>query len=110
MEEYVAKRLEELCETQGITKYRLAQLTDLSQTTIANIINAKSSPTIQTLTLICDAFGISLPQFFHSSDPFRDLTDIQREVLTALSSFDQEKRDILLAFIRSMQEKTSGEH
>ena len=64
MEEYVAKRLEELCETQGITKYRLAQLTDLSQTTIANIINAKSSPTIQTLTLICDASASPCPSFF----------------------------------------------
>lgn len=109
MKDYVANRLRELCRDQGITKYRLAQLTNLSQTTLANIMNAKSSPTIQTLELICDALGISVPQFFHSTDPFQDLSDEQQDLLKGWSGLNEEKRRLLLTFIHSLQDDCNHE-
>ena len=63
-EEYIPKRVKELCSKHKISKYRLAQLTDMSQTALGNIINKKSIPTVPTLERICDAFGISIAQFF----------------------------------------------
>ena len=63
-EEYIPKRVKELCSKHKVSKYRLAQLTDMSQTALANIMNKKSIPTVPTLERICDAFGISIAQFF----------------------------------------------
>ena len=42
-EEYIPKRVKELCSKLKISKYRLAQLTDMSQTALGNIINKKMS-------------------------------------------------------------------
>lgn len=63
-EDYIPKRVKELCSKHKVSKYRLAQLTDMSQTALGNIIKKESIPTIPTLERICDAFGISLAQFF----------------------------------------------
>ena len=63
-EDYIANRLVDLCEKRGLTKYRLAQLTGMSQTAIGSIISKESIPTIPTLEKLCSAFGITLAQFF----------------------------------------------
>ena len=62
--DYIADRLVDLCEKRGLTKYRLAQLTGMSQTAIGSIISKESIPTIPTLEKLCSAFGITLAQFF----------------------------------------------
>ena len=51
-EEYIPKRVKELCSKHKVSKYRLAQLTDMSQTALANIMNKKSIPTVPTLQRI----------------------------------------------------------
>lgn len=50
--EYIPKRVKELCSKHKVSKYRLAQLTDMSQTALANIMNKKSIPTVPTLERI----------------------------------------------------------
>ena len=55
VEEYVATRVKELCVKYKVTKYRLSQLTGMSQTALGNIMNMKSMPTVLTLEKICDA-------------------------------------------------------
>lgn len=49
-EDYIANRLVDLCEKRGLTKYRLAQLTGMSQTAIGSIISKESIPTIPNVT------------------------------------------------------------
>ena len=60
VEEYIPLRIKELCEKRGYTKYRLAQITRMTQTALGNILNQRSLPTIVNLERICDAFGITL--------------------------------------------------
>ena len=62
--DFIGPRIKELCELQHITKYRLSQMTGLTQTVLANIIKKKTMPTIPTLEKICLALNISLAQFF----------------------------------------------
>ena len=57
VEEYIPLRIAELCRKRGYTKYRLAQLTGITQTASGgNMLNQKSMPTITNLEKICDAF------------------------------------------------------
>lgn len=46
-EDYIPKRVKELCSKHKVSKYRLAQLTDMSQTALGNIIKKESIPTIR---------------------------------------------------------------
>lgn len=70
----------ELMEEYGWTEYRLAKKSGLPPSTIANIFHRNTIPGISTLETICDAFGISLSQFFSESD-FVSLTPGQTELL-----------------------------
>jgi len=58
------ERLRRLLEERGWTEYKLAKVCGLNQSTIANIYRRNSVPSIATLETICNAFGITLSQFF----------------------------------------------
>lgn len=102
-EEYIPLRIAELCEKRGYTKYRLSQLTEMSQTALANILNKKSVPTVVTLERICDAFGITLAQFFTDNAGRLDLTEDQNEILEIWDGLETKEKEILLSFIRSLK-------
>ena len=95
-EDYIPKRVKELCSKHKVSKYRLAQLTDMSQTALGNIIKQESIPTIPTLERICDAFGISLAQFFAGDGMRPDLTDEQEEILETWDNLNADERRILM--------------
>lgn len=96
-EDYVALRIIELCEKHKISRYRLSQLTGMSQTALGKIVSKESIPTIPTIEKICDAFGITLAQFFTK--------DGIRPDLSAWEYLDDKEREILLTFVRSLQKK-----
>ena len=99
-EEYIPKRVKELCSKHKVSKYRLAQLTDMSQTALANIMNKKSIPTVPTLERICDAFGISIAQFFAGDGMRPDLTDEQGELLEICL-----KKEVLLGLLMEQNQE-----
>ena len=102
-EDYIPKRVKELCSKHKVSKSRLAQLTDMSQTALGNIIKQESIPTIPTLERICDAFGISLAQFFSGDGMRPDLTDEQEEILETWDNLNADERRILMNFVRSLK-------
>ena len=78
VEEYIPLRIAELCRKRGYTKYRLAQLTGITQTALGNMLNQKSMPTMANLEKICDAFEITIAQFFSDDENRLDLTKEQK--------------------------------
>ena len=104
-EEFIAKRIVELCDMHGLTKYKLAQKTGISQTALSNMIAQKHAPTVSSLQKICDAFGISLAQFFVRNDARENLTDLQREILDTWDGLDTREREIMISFVRSLKKK-----
>lgn len=102
IDEYIAYRVKELCREHGMSKYRLSQLSGISQTALANILSKDSIPTVLTLKRICDAFGVTLAQFF-TVDGCPDLTDEQKELLETWNTLDAKEREILITFVRSLK-------
>ena len=62
------ERLRQLLKDRGWTEYRLSKECGLSQSTIGNIYRRNTTPSIDTLEIICKAFGITLSQFFADTD------------------------------------------
>lgn len=97
----VLERLHQLQEAQGWSMYRLAKESGLTESTIANIYRRNAMPSVDTLEKICDAFGITLSQFFADGsmieatpelqtlfDHWKVLTPEQKAaVLTLISTF-----------------------
>lgn len=51
------KRIQELMDERQWSEYRLAIASGLSQSTVANIFNRNTTPSVTTLESICAGFG-----------------------------------------------------
>ena len=64
----IRARMKLLLRKRGWTEYRLAKESGLSESTIANIFRRNCMPSFSTLETICNAFGITMAQFFSEGD------------------------------------------
>ena len=60
----VINRIDSLMKERNWSDYRLSLESGLSSSTIANMHRRGTVPSVSTLEQICDAFGITLSQFF----------------------------------------------
>lgn len=95
-------RIDELCQLHSISKYRLSQITGISQSAFSKMARQQSTLSLENLQRICDTFGISMAQFFSDSGNYPDLTPQQRELLRCWSLLNEKKRDYALLLIREM--------
>lgn len=96
----VIERIDELMKARKWSDYRLAQESGLSQSTIANIRRRHSLPSIPTLESICDAFGISLAQFFTENTFSVQLNSEQMEFFDSWVSLTDEQKLLCSALIK----------
>ena len=102
VEEYIPKRLEELCIERGVSKYWLSQKSGIGQGTLAQIFARKSTPTIYTLDKICSALNVSLEQFF-SDEKYFAYSDIPREIIDTWDKLDVKERALLCDIVSSLK-------
>lgn len=95
-------RIRELMQERGWSEYRLAIASGLSQSTVANIFNRNTTPSVSTLEAICQGFGITLAQFFAEGDMV-ELTPEQRQMFEAWSSLTKAQKDALYQLISVMK-------
>ncbi len=91
----VIQRIRGLMDERGWTEYRLAKNCKLPKSTITNIFYRNTIPSVMTLEIICDAFGISLSQFFSEGD-FVALTPEQVDLLKKWSLLSKSKKEALI--------------
>ena len=89
------KRIRELMEERGWTDYRLAKEANLSHSTVTNMFNRNNAPTLPTLEAVCQAFGITLAQFFANEDEMT-LTEEQQMLFAKWSTLTDRQKQILL--------------
>ncbi len=58
------QRIIQLLKERNWSEYKLAKESGLSQSTISNLFNRNTTPSIPTLEAICRGLGITLSQFF----------------------------------------------
>ena len=95
-------RIRELMAERKWSEYRLAIASGLSQSTVANIFNRNTTPSVATLESICAGFGITLAQFFAEGEMV-ELTEEQREMFSAWSTLTKEQKEALQQLILVMK-------
>ncbi len=100
----IINRINELCEERNISKYRLSQLTGISQSAFSKMSRQQSSLTIENIKRICDALGISLAQFFSDAQNYPDLTDAQKELLHSWNLLSSAKRELILNLTKTLKD------
>ena len=64
----VIKKLNILRAERKLSVYRLAELSGINQSTLANTFSRGTIPSIQNLELLCEAMGLTLAQFFMENE------------------------------------------
>lgn len=99
----VLDRITQLRDERHWTEYQLAEKSGLTQSTISSWYRKDMLPTIPSLTKICDAFGITLSQFFlEDSERTVLLTENQMLLINAASKLSSEQFDHLLGFLKDI--------
>lgn len=102
----IPQRIDELCQIHQMSKYRLAKLTGISQSAFSKLSRQQSSLSIDSIQRICNAFGISLSQFFEESEPKPILPPPEQELqlLSYWNRLSKEKKEYVLLMIEKLNE------
>lgn len=95
----VIKRINALMDERGWSTYRLAQKSGLSTSTIANIYRRNTVPSLATIEILCQAFGISLSQFFAEDTTFVPLTNEQKTLFDKWANLTPSQKKLIEGLI-----------
>ncbi len=96
----VINRIDALRKQRNWSINNLAMEAGITQSTIASILQRKSLPKIETLQNICDAFGISLAQFFLEDEQTDFLNEQEQELLSDFRKLSTQKQQALLKLLK----------
>ena len=97
----ILNRILELRSERNWSEYQLAERSGITQSTISAWFRLNTLPTIPSLLKICDAFGITMSQFFmEDGENIPNLTPSQKEVLYQVSKLSEEQQNKLAEFLK----------
>ena len=96
----ISKKLNALMDSQCISATALARKSGVSQTMISAILRGERNPTVATLSMLCDALGIPLADFF--SEPISP-NKIPADLTSAIEDMSSEEHEALLKLIKAMK-------
>ncbi|MCI8562880.1 MAG: helix-turn-helix transcriptional regulator [Lachnospiraceae bacterium] len=97
----VSQKIKQLTKERGWSEYRLVKESKLPTSTIANIFHRNTIPSISTLEAICEAFGITLSQFF-SNNNMVSLSNEQAALLEQWGYLSPKQRYLLSELMKTM--------
>mgnify|MGYP004484209251 FL=1 len=95
------KRIDELRLEKGWSVNNLAMEAMITQSTLNNIYLRKTEPKLSTLRALCNAFGITLAEFF--SEEKDEKSDYEDELIKHVKSLNHSQQKTLLAFIKTIK-------
>lgn len=99
----VLDRIIELRNAKGWSEYQLAEESGMAQSTISSWYRKNMMPSIPSLEKICNAFDISLSQFFLEDNAKTvSLSSKQIELINATNKLSSEQLDSLITFLNTM--------
>lgn len=99
----ILAKITELRNARNWSEYQLAEKSGLTQSTISSWYRKNMVPSIPSLEKICDAFGISISQFFlEDNDNTVILTETQLQLLKHSSRLTAEQMNALMNFLQTL--------
>lgn len=101
----VLERINALRKERGWSIYRLADEAMLTQSTLSNMFTRKTMPSLFTLNQICEAFGITMSEFFNDGIA----VDEETRLLSSFRKLDEKDRKTVLAlseYLRKVAEQS----
>lgn len=99
----ILDKITELREERHWSEYQLAEKSGLTQSTISSWYRKGILPSIPSLEKICDAFGLSLSQFFIEEESQAIVpSPNQAKLLAYAAKLAPDQYDALLKFLQTL--------
>lgn len=102
IENDVLDRINNLLEYKHWSVYKLAKESGLPYSSLSNIFNRKTTPTISTLEKICCGLNISMSEFFeYKTVPLRaeSLDTAEQYIVNAYRTLSTKDQELLTAYL-----------
>ncbi len=102
----ILKKINKLRIERNWSVYRLSVESGLPQSTITNMFNRETLPSITTLEMLCQAFKISLSDFFKENAD--ENSEAENNLLATYNSLSKEEQKLIsdLIYILNSAKKT----
>lgn len=97
----IIARIETLRKEKGWTKYRLAEESLLTYSTLSSMYARETPPKLDILQMICEAFGVTLSQFFLENEEMEVVTDDEKELLQNYRRLPEDKKNAVKTLINN---------
>lgn len=94
----ILQKIEIMRKEKGWSINYLAMESGLTQSTLNNLYTRKNEPKISTLRAICNAFGITLSDFFREDDE----DDNEDELIRKVKTLSSENKLALLQLLKNI--------
>ena len=95
----VIERSKKMKNERGWTDYKLASEAMIPQSTLASIYERNTPPKLDVLENICQAFGITLAQFFMEDEQMQLVSTQEKRLLDVYRKLPAKKRQLLLELL-----------
>ena len=95
----INQKIIELCNKRGWSIYELALQSGITQSSLNSMLHRGNPPKIENLKCICEAFGITLSQFFLENETTEILTPKEKELISLFRKLPEAKQQALLNLI-----------
>lgn len=108
LENKVIDRIKYLLTFKHWSPYKLAKESGIPYSSLNNMLNRKTCPSIPTLEKICKGLAISPSEFFDfEENPLRisEITETHQDIINAYESLSANDKKLLLAYLRGLCKK-----
>ena len=99
----VLERIKQYRIQRDWTEYQLAAASGLRQSTISSWYRKNLLPSLASLEKICDAFGITLAEFFMTAEE-ESITNtvLQKKILKEVGQLNEEQQKAILKLLKTI--------
>ncbi len=97
----ILKKINKLRLDKNWSIYRLSVESGISQSTLTNMFNRETLPSITTLECLCNAFGITMSEFF--SDSSKNGKNLEGELLELFHKIPEDSKRSIITIMRDLQ-------
>ena len=101
----VLEKIKIMQQERGWSTYKLAYESGLTQSTLSNMFARGTCPTIDTLQMICDAFGISISEFFEENENKSYVSKEELELLNKYRTLNSKEKDAVKSLVDTLSKK-----
>lgn len=98
------RRITKFRDERGWTNNRMSVEAGVSSATVINWYKRAVTPEFKAIVALCEAFGVTLAEFFNDEPERISLSKVQKDFLYQFDLLNKAEKDSLLHFVTIMNE------